>query len=260
GWAYVTEEEAAPKKDLGYNSLDELDDEDEASSSGGEWDGGDDDDADDNILDADDEEDGVSEQDDLDGEPKEKKSLVIVLQYGKKPRSSIGANGLAASTEQDLPPTPQLPSQAQAVSSPMPQRSSVKLEEPIAPSTNSNRHVVPLPPTSYTSSSASPQQPKPEQAQLMANGTSHIPKSQPPPQASSGLKATSAAATVIPPPGSTAAPSSHGLPPYPYEAPEPQNSTAAIVKDLEPATAGYQNPYAQATAPAKPVYAPVSST
>ncbi|KAK3076145.1 hypothetical protein LTS18_013805, partial [Coniosporium uncinatum] len=259
GWAYVTEEEAAPKKDLGYNSLDELDDEDEASSSGGEWDGGDDD-ADDNIPDADDEEDGVSEQDDLDGEPKEKKSLVVVLRYGKKPKTSIGANGLAASTEQDLPQMPQLPSQTQAVSSPMPQHSSVKLEEPAVSNTNSNCHVVPLPPTSYTSSSASPQQPKPEQAQLMANGTLHIPKPQPPTQASSGLKATSAAATMIPPPGSTAAPSSHGLPPYPSEAPEPQNSTAAIVKDLKPATAGYQNPYAQATAPAKPVYAPVSST
>lgn len=69
-----------PRKHIeGYNSLDELDDEDDAMSSGHDWDAGDEDDVDDNLIDDDDDEmsDG-SEDEDL-----EPKSLVITLRYRK---------------------------------------------------------------------------------------------------------------------------------------------------------------------------------
>lgn len=64
----------------GYNSLDEMDDEDEASSSGAEWDGGDEDEPDepDNDMDMDD-----SEEDDFDSDLEEPQSLVVTLRYRK---------------------------------------------------------------------------------------------------------------------------------------------------------------------------------
>jgi len=259
GWAYVTEGEAVPKKDIGYNSLDELDDEDEASSSGGEWDGGDDD-GDDNMPDVDDEDDRTSEEDGLDGEPEEKKSLVVVLRYGKKPENTTGANATAAPTEHAQPQESQLSSQAQANSSPIPQRPSVKPEEPIVPTVNTTAHAPSPPTTSYSSSITSPAQSKPEQARPMANGTLHPSAPQAEPQAFSGMKPTPAAPGTVPTLPSTAAPTLQALPLYPYEVTKPQHTTIPAAKEPEPAAAGYQNPFTQATAPAKPVSAPVSST
>lgn len=69
-----------PRKHIeGYNSLDELDEEDDAMSSGHDWDAGDEDEVDDNLVDED--EDEMS--DDSEDEGMEPKSLIVTLRYRK---------------------------------------------------------------------------------------------------------------------------------------------------------------------------------
>lgn len=73
----------------GYNSLDEMEDEDEATSSGQEWDGGDDDDAEDH-MDADEEE-GFSDEVSDGDVSAQKRSLLVKLQY-RKPSGPSGTD------------------------------------------------------------------------------------------------------------------------------------------------------------------------
>ncbi|QDS70021.1 hypothetical protein FKW77_003669 [Venturia effusa] len=68
-----------PRKHIeGYNSLDELEDEEDAMSSGHDWDAGDEDDLDDNL-----DEDGEEVSDGSEDEDLEPKSLIVTLRYGK---------------------------------------------------------------------------------------------------------------------------------------------------------------------------------
>lgn len=71
-----------PRKHIeGYNSLDELDDEDDAMSSGHDWDAGDEDEVDDNLVDEDEDEDDMSN--DSEGQDMEPMSLIVTLRYRK---------------------------------------------------------------------------------------------------------------------------------------------------------------------------------
>ena len=70
----------------GYNSVDEMDDEEDACSSGGEWDGGDDDDEIPDQMDVDDDEDDSDLSDEMSEDEtgaKPKRSLMVNLRYGK---------------------------------------------------------------------------------------------------------------------------------------------------------------------------------
>ncbi|OCL09124.1 hypothetical protein AOQ84DRAFT_439185 [Glonium stellatum] len=75
----------------GYNSVDEMEDEEDASSSEGDWDGGDDDDEVPDQMDVDDDDDDdLSEESSEDAaESKQKRSLVVSLRYGKGSSSPI---------------------------------------------------------------------------------------------------------------------------------------------------------------------------
>lgn len=96
-----------PRKHIeGYNSLDELDDEDDAMSSGHDWDAGDEDDIDDNLVDE--EEDGMSGgSDDEDMEPK---SLIVTLHYRKSEsrpnHTTVTAATVAPSLKDVVPAQP----------------------------------------------------------------------------------------------------------------------------------------------------------
>jgi hypothetical protein len=92
-----------PRKHIeGYNSVDELDDEDEATSSGHDWDGGDEDEIDDNLDEDEDDEMSVdSEEEDF-----EPKSLVITLRYRKGATPQKPSNELAPLSVRNSQPPP----------------------------------------------------------------------------------------------------------------------------------------------------------
>ncbi|KAI9687566.1 MAG: hypothetical protein M1822_002176 [Bathelium mastoideum] len=75
---------------VGYNELDEMEDEEDAMSSEGEWEGGDDEDVDDH-FDDNDENDFISSDEEVNHSPK---SLVVKLQYRREP----GTNGDATAS------------------------------------------------------------------------------------------------------------------------------------------------------------------
>ncbi|KAE9983662.1 hypothetical protein EG328_009619 [Venturia inaequalis] len=120
-----------PRKQIeGYNSLDELDDEDDAMSSGHDWDAGDEDDADDNLVDED-EDDMSGESEDQDIEPK---SLIVTLRYMK------------SGTLQTPATTSGVPEAAQSLASPITEAPSSKVPatgQP-TPSLNDIHHDPPV--------------------------------------------------------------------------------------------------------------------
>ncbi|KAF1985902.1 hypothetical protein K402DRAFT_356303 [Aulographum hederae CBS 113979] len=151
----------------GYNSVDELDDEDEASSSGGEWDR-DEDDIDDKMDDAEDEDDEPSEEDE-DEEDGPKRSLVVTLKTksdgsgkdipsldGTSDRKSSPAEQLSVSARPVNEQTPTMPS-------PTPNRLAIKLGSPIADSPSRVANGQPTPPVSQASSVITADQVKPPQ-------------------------------------------------------------------------------------------------
>lgn len=111
----------------GYNSLDEMDDEDDASSSGAEWDGGDEDEPGDpdNDMDVDD-----SEEDDFEDEEEEPQSLIVTLHY----RKPVSTDTIPKITET------QLLQHALAGSTTTP---SIKVEPPVS---NSQQNFAPAGP------------------------------------------------------------------------------------------------------------------
>lgn len=107
-----------PRKHIeGYNSLDELDDEDDAMFSGHDWDAGDEDDVDDNLIDEDEDE-GSDGSEDEDMEPK---SLIVTLRYRKPgvPRTQATTTGA--------------PEAAQSLPSPITEAPSLKDDVPVQP-------------------------------------------------------------------------------------------------------------------------------
>ncbi|KAI9700353.1 MAG: hypothetical protein M1836_002368 [Candelina mexicana] len=108
GWARGTDHIA------GYNSVDEMEDEDDAASSGGEWEAGEDDaddHADDDIDEQDDDiSDEDTEMDDGDDSVRKFRSLVVQLTYHKKPDTGAkSSDGTSATSQAQSHPSKAMP-------------------------------------------------------------------------------------------------------------------------------------------------------